>query len=470
MTGLSMTNREITATSPKLTIGSLRELTTVGVVCGIGAAYSAALLGAADLLDTVSRAEGDDPIGQVLSAVASVFILIALFVSAIVISNGVDTVIAGRRGQLTLLRLIGASGRQLRAGLVRAVGAVAAVGAAVGIAVGTVAVDITRIILVHNGKIPEADYSAITVMVVPAALAVVGTAVVATFVGTRRTLASVAALQTVRRGVPRWRPVIAAGTAAFGALILGLACRMGENGSTAGFFAAFLGAALVSVGFLISAPVIVPRLVSVCGRAVGASPSAVLARKNAVSDPTRTTRSAVGLLIGVTLVTSIAAGMTSLHKAVRNNWTDLTPEEIATNDKILSITTTVLVAIIAISVIIAAVGFISTMSLTVISWTREIGMLRAMGFTARQVRSMIFRESLALTGTAVVCGLLAGIVFGSIASQSLIGHLSSGMPIGLPWGVLVAIISGTFALAVVASLPPSRRAVAVSPVDALAVA
>ena len=37
-------------------------------------------------------------------------------------------------------------------------------------------------------------------------------------------------------------------------------------------------------------------------------------------------------------------------------------------------------------------------------------------------------------------------------------------------GVLVAIISGTFALAVVASLPPSRRAVAVSPVDALAVA
>ena len=283
-------------------------------------------------------------------------------------------------------------------------------------------------------------------------------------------LASVAALQTVRRGVPRWRPVIAAGTAAFGALILGLACRMGENGSTAGFFAAFLGAALVSVGFLISAPVIVPRLVSVCGRAVGASPSAVLARKNAVSDPTRTTRSAVGLLIGVTLVTSIAAGMTSLHKAVRNNWTDLTPEEIATNDKILSITTTVLVAIIAISVIIAAVGFISTMSLTVISRTREIGMLRAMGFTARQVRSMIFRESLALTGTAVVCGLLAGIVFGSIASQSLIGHLSSGMPIGLPWGVLVAIISGTFALAVVASLPPSRRAVAVSPVDALAVA
>ena len=169
--------------------------------------------------------------------------------------------------------------------------------------------------------------------------------------------------------------------------------------------------------------------------------------------PHPTTRSAVGLLIGVTLVTSIAAGMTSLHKAVRNNWTDLTPEEIATNDKILSITTTVLVAIIAISVIIAAVGFISTMSLTVISRTREIGMLRAMGFTARQVRSMIFRESLALTGTAVVCGLLAGIVFGSIASQSLIGHLSSGMPIGLPWGVLVAIISGTFALAVVASLP-----------------
>ena len=97
---------------------------------------------------------------------------------------------------------------------------------------------------------------------------------------------------------------------------------------------------------------------------MGTSPSALLARKNAVSDPARTTRSAVGLLIGVTLVTSIAAGMTSLHTAVRHNWADLTPEQVATNDKILDITTTVLVAIIAISVIIAAVGFISTMSLT----------------------------------------------------------------------------------------------------------
>ncbi|QHN19779.1 FtsX-like permease family protein [Gordonia amarae] len=463
-----MTKGSLSATSPKLTVGSLRELTTVGVVCGIGAAYSAALLGASDLLDTVSRAEGDDPIGQALSAVSSVFILVALFVSAIVISNGVDTVIAGRRDQLTLLRLIGASGRQLRSGLVRAVAAVAATGAVIGVAVGTAGVDVTRIILVHNGKIPDADYSTITFLVVPAAVAVVGTAVVATLAGTRRTLASVAAIQTVRREVPRWRLVAAAGVVATGAVILGIACRLGENGSTAGFFAAFFGSALVSAGFLIGAPLIVPRLVSACGRAVGTSPSALLARKNAVSDPARTTRSAVGLLIGVTLVTSIAAGMTSLHTAVRHNWADLTPEQVATNDKILDITTTVLVAIIAISVIIAAVGFISTMSLTVISRTREIGMLRAMGFTARQVRSMIFRESLALTGTAVAGGLTLGIVFGSIASQSLIGHLTSGMPIGLPWGVLVAIIAGTFVLAVVAALPPSRRAVAVSPVDALA--
>ena len=193
------------------------------------------------------------------------FILIALFVSAIVISNSVDTAIAGRRGQLTLLRLIGASGRQLRAGLVRAVGAVAAVGAAVG----TLSVPLPPISPNHSGaqagKIPEADYSA-SRHGRPSRAGRRRTAVVATSMWhpSHPGLIGCAADRTARRAeVASCRRR----TAAFGALILGLACRMGGM-VPAGFFAAFSGAALVSVGFLIKRPVIVPRLVSGADRAV----------------------------------------------------------------------------------------------------------------------------------------------------------------------------------------------------------
>lgn len=187
-----------------------------------------------------------------------------------------------------------------------------------------------------------------------------------------------------------------------------------------------------------------------------------------MQDPQRTTRSTVGLLVGVTLVTPIASGMSSLTKSV-HGW-DMPPAEMAETERSLSVITAILLAMIAISTIIAAVGFVSTMSLTVIGRTREIGMLRAMGFTGWQVRSMVVRESLALSGTAVLAGLVLGIVFGTVGSQSLIGKATSGVPVGLPWYALVAIVAGTAVVVAAASLPPSRRAVAVAPVDALAVA
>ncbi|MFC3241242.1 ABC transporter permease [Gordonia humi] len=214
---------------------------------------------------------------------------------------------------------------------------------------------------------------------------------------------------------------------------------------------------------------IVPGLVAFAGRLVGGSPSAVIARKNAVSDPQRTTRSTIGLLIGVTLVTTIAGGMQALTKSV-HSWEGLTPADVRHAEQVLSVTSTVLIAMIAISAIIAAVGFVSTMSLTVIGRTREIGMLRAMGFTGRQIRSMITLESLALSGTAVVFGLLLGIVLGAVGAQSLVGGMTDGFAIGLPLPALLAIVGCTVVLVIAASLPPSRRAVAIAPVDALAVA
>lgn len=455
------------ATSHRLTVGSLRELSTVGVVSALGATYAAALLSASNILGAYGRAEGGSA-GIVLGVVSAVFIAIALFVSAIVISNGVDTVIAGRHRQLALLRLIGATSSQLRASLVRAVAIVAGAGAVVGVLAGSAGATLVRIILVRNGTLPDTDYALLPPGAVVAGLAVLAVAVGATVVGAHRPLAASAALRPPRRRVSRVRPVMGLLAIAAGAVGLVAAALLGEQASLAGFGMAFLGAATVSVGILLGASRIVPRLVAVCGLLTGRGPSALLARKNAVSDPLRTTRSTIGLLIGVTLVTTIAAGMSSLSRSVRS-WEGMTPDQVAETERTLTAMSAVLLAMVAISAVIAGVGFVSTMSLTVIGRTREIGMLRAMGFTARQVRSMIVTESVALSGTAVAAGLVLGITFGAVGSQSLIGSQTAGIPVGLPWPVLAAIVAGTVALVAVASLPPGRRAVAVSPVDALAV-
>ncbi|MGO3325397.1 FtsX-like permease family protein [Gordonia sp. (in: high G+C Gram-positive bacteria)] len=456
------------ATSSRLTVGSLRELTAIGVVSGLSAMYSTTLVCASSILGAVAKAEGGSA-GPILDVVAGVFIMIALFVSGVVISNGVDTVIAGRRRELSLLRLVGASSKQLRDSLVSAVGKVALVGAAAGVVTGVAGAWILCAVLVSRGTLPRVHYDVLPPLVLFGAIAVVATAVAAAFVGSRSALSRASAVRTARVARSWLRDCAAAVAVAGGAVLLAGACYLGEQASQAGFVVAFFGAAVLATGIMLGAGRIVPSLVGAVGRLVGNSPSAVIARKNAVSDPQRTTRSTVGLLIGVTLVTTIAGGMQALTESV-HSWEGMTPDDVRQAEQVLSVTSSVLIAMIAISAVIAAVGFVSTMSLTVIGRTREIGMLRAMGFTAKQVRSMITLESVALSGTAVVFGLLLGIVLGSVGAQSLIGSTTDGFVIGLPLPALAAIVACTVALVVAASLPPSRRAVAVTPVDALAVA
>lgn len=456
------------ATSSRLTVGSLRELSAIGIVCGLSAMYAATLVCTSSILDTMAKSEGPS-VGVVLDVVAGVFIMIALFVSSVVISNGVDTVIAGRRKELGLLRLVGASSKQLRNSLVSAVAKVAAVGSAAGVLAGVGGVWVLRAVLVHRGTLPRAHYDVLPPLVLLGGAAVVATAVGAAFVGSRSALKTVSAVRADRFVRSWFRDLTGAIFVAGGAILLVGACYLGENGSMGAFVVAFFGSAALGVGIMLGAGRIVPALVATAGRFTGSSPAAVIARKNAVSDPRRTTRSTIGLLIGVTLVTTIAGGMQALTESV-HSWDGMSPEGVRQAEQTLSVTSSVLIAMIAISAVIAAVGFVSTMSLTVIGRTREIGMLRAMGFTGKQIRSMITLESVALSGTAVVFGLLLGIAFGSVGAQSLIGSVTDGFVIGLPLPALAAIVACTVVLVFVASLPPSRRAVSVTPVDALAVA
>ena len=89
-----------------LVLGSRREVGAVGLVAGMCGAYGAVLGLGNNLLVALSRGtNGAGALAIMLGTVATVFVAIAVYVAAVVISHCVDTVVAGRQRQIALLRL-----------------------------------------------------------------------------------------------------------------------------------------------------------------------------------------------------------------------------------------------------------------------------------------------------------------------------------------------------------------------------
>jgi len=458
--------------SRNLTLGSLRELGTVGLVAGLCGAYAATLVMTSSILTTMSEESGG-PVALMLGIVAGVFILIALYVGTVVIVNAVDTVISGRLRHIALLRLLGARGRQLRTSVMRGTATVGALGALAGVIAGTLLTHVVRAVLVARDTLPEADYAWVDPQLLAALAAITVAATIAGWMGSRgvlrvapaAALTGTAAHTTAPRATSVWRAVLAGLGIVGGLVVLALGALLGESNPGVGFVLAFCGAAGSGTGLLIGARFVIPRVVAAFSRVLGDDPSSVVARRNALLDPLRTTRSTMGLVIGVTLVTTFASGMSALRASV-TSW-EMDPGQAAQADQALAVTSAILICIIVISAVIAAVGFVSTMSLTVIQRHREIGLLRSLGFTRRQVRTMITKESIALSASAVLLGIGLGILYGTVGAQSLVGAETEGIVAAVPVRTLLVIAAAGGVLVLVASRRPARRAVAVTPVEAL---
>ena len=108
------------------------------------------------------------------------------------------------------------------------------------------------------------------------------------------------------------------------------------------------------------------------------------------------------------------------------------------------------------SVIIAILGVINTLSLSVIERTREVGLLRAVGVTRRQLRTMIRLESVAVAALGGVLGTVLGVLFGGLMVSAL--EEDGLTELAIPWlqlglFLLLAAIAG-----VLAAVFPARRA------------
>jgi putative ABC transport system permease protein len=112
-------------------------------------------------------------------------------------------------------------------------------------------------------------------------------------------------------------------------------------------------------------------------------------------------------------------------------------------------------ALLSLSVIVALLGIVNTLALSVHERTRELGMLRAVGMSRRQVRKMIRGESVITAAIGAVLGIVLGIVFALIVSRPL---AADGFVFTLPITALIAVFIFAGIAGVLAAIPPARRA------------
>ncbi|MER5448481.1 FtsX-like permease family protein [Streptomyces sp. NPDC002766] len=113
-------------------------------------------------------------------------------------------------------------------------------------------------------------------------------------------------------------------------------------------------------------------------------------------------------------------------------------------------------ALLGLAIVIAVLGVVNTLALSVVERTREIGLLRAIGLARRQLRRMIRLESVVIAVFGAVLGLALGLVWGVCTQQVL--ALQGMKALAVPWGTIVAVVVGSAVVGIVAALLPALRA------------
>ncbi|WP_210503210.1 ABC transporter permease [Nocardioides xinjiangensis] len=121
--------------------------------------------------------------------------------------------------------------------------------------------------------------------------------------------------------------------------------------------------------------------------------------------------------------------------------------------------------LLALAVIIAVIGIVNTLGLSVIERTREVGLLRAVGLSRRRLRRMITLESIAIAVLGAVLGLVVGLLVGVALRQSLAEDLTV---LAIPFGSLVVFLVVAVVFGVLAAIVPAVRASRMKVLDAIA--
>ncbi|MET0952489.1 MAG: FtsX-like permease family protein [Aeromicrobium sp.] len=123
-------------------------------------------------------------------------------------------------------------------------------------------------------------------------------------------------------------------------------------------------------------------------------------------------------------------------------------------------------ALLGLAIVIAALGIVNTLALSIIERTREIGVLRAVGLERRQLRRMVRLEAIAISMLGALLGIAAGLLFG-IVLQRLVAD-QGVTELAIPWLRLVAFVVVAALVGVLAAVLPARRAARMNVLQAIA--
>jgi putative ABC transport system permease protein len=121
-------------------------------------------------------------------------------------------------------------------------------------------------------------------------------------------------------------------------------------------------------------------------------------------------------------------------------------------------------ALLFLAVVISLFGIANTLALSIHERTRELGMLRAIGMSRRQVRTMIRYEAVITALIGAILGMVLGLIFAALIAQPL---KDEGFTLSYPVGSLIALLVLSGFAGVLAAIAPARRASRLDVLDSL---
>jgi len=162
------------------------------------------------------------------------------------------------------------------------------------------------------------------------------------------------------------------------------------------------------------------------------------------------------------IVERVRAVLTERH-AGREDFTITTQEAMLdVFGNVMDVVTLAVSGIGGISLVVGAIGILTMMWIAVGERTAEIGLMRAVGATARQVSTLFLVEAVVLALLGGCVGITAGLGLAALART-----LVPGLPLFVPPAFVVAAVAVSLATGVLAGILPARRAASLDPIEAL---